>query len=495
MPRDCSGVPVRISITVAKLDANQIAAWQRQMQLGTQAFQQGRLGDAIACYQQATAAAPRRIESWINLGSAQLQHGAFQAAIASLEQATKCQADHPLTPQLLGDAWRGLGNIEAAIDQYRTAVSIERSPMALNRLACALRTQAPSEEPRKLYLEAMQRAPQFSLARVNYATELVACGDIEKAHEQLALLKTMPLSPPEQQEIESIAIALSEFERLSPAIRNLLETDNNESLISALANTPSSALSVDAQAMQSVESYVKDSVLRDTTETLSCECLPEDWALIEAAFMVPAIESVSDYVALKTQFESQEPLAGVLLETWDMWQAVQASRGPEVQLLDPMIAELHLRHWHALATRTLDHVTSGHFKQVQNWSSASPNHHRVIPSKASGTLRHFFAQHYEGLPQGLAGTAAMYLALLDLHPFSDGNSRVAMTWVNRELEWQGYWPMVFDREIGLHGLLGKAVLHARHHRGDLTGLIEVFSMGQQAAKQFVADLAPTNQAD
>ena len=156
---------------------------------------------------------------------------------------------------------------------------------------------------------------------------------------------------------------------------------------------------------------------------------------------------------------------------------------------DPVKAELHLRHWHALACADVTGFQPGHFKYTQNWTTRSPTLKRVDPALASGTFRHFISEMYPAVPPGLPRAAVVWMAVCDLHPFADGNGRVALTWLNRELEWAGLMPALFRRDLGLKGELGDALKEARINGGDLSPLIAAITKAQHYAGEFCAALA------
>ena len=152
-------------------------------------------------------------------------------------------------------------------------------------------------------------------------------------------------------------------------------------------------------------------------------------------------------------------------------------------------AELHLRHWHALACREINGFMPGHFKYTQNWAASNPTFERVNPARASGTFRHFISDFYQDIPPGLARSAVVCMAICDLHAFADGNGRIGITWLNRELEWAGLAPALFSRELGIKGKLGDARREVRNSGGDLSPLLSVIVEAQQYGLEFCSQLA------
>ena len=109
------------------------------MNAGAQSFQKGRFGDAANAFSRAARILPGSVESWINLGAAHLEARRFKDSVAALQKAISIDPKLMISYMILGDALRQLGLINKAVESYRTAVSLQRTPMALNKLACALR--------------------------------------------------------------------------------------------------------------------------------------------------------------------------------------------------------------------------------------------------------------------------------------------------------------------------------------------------------------------
>ena len=197
----------------ANLNKNSAAqqAWLLSMNIGKESFQCGRMNDAVNAFTQATKLLPTRVESWINLGSALLEARRFQASAAALDKAIALNPKVMASHMLLGDALRQLGEFRLALTSYRNAVSLQRQPLALNKLACALRAEGEIQEASDLYHEAVRLDPRFTLARVNLATLDIERGQFDAARAQLGELAARPLPAIEREEVNSSQRALSEI--------------------------------------------------------------------------------------------------------------------------------------------------------------------------------------------------------------------------------------------------------------------------------------------
>lgn len=466
-------------------------AWLLSMNSGRESFQRGHMNDAISAFTQATKLLPGRVEGWVNLGSALLEGRRFEESVVALDKAVALNPKLMAAHMLLGDAFRQLGEKRLAVACYRTAVSLQRQPLALNKLACALRVDGHLQEAEQLYQEALHSDANFTLAKVNLATLQIERGRHDEAHAQLQALAACALPPAERDEVRLSLAALSEYIRLAPVLSGLAGAQDLQPLQAALSQTPQAALGVDTAALRTVRAYVEFAQRQPAAPEAITGAPPPNWPLIEALFMIPLAESVDEFLALQAQLplEHRQSMAVTLRESLNMETAVHAARASRAAWRDPVAAEAQLRHWHALACRDLEGFLPGHFKYTQNWSTRSPLLKRVEPALASGTVRHFVADIYAGLPPGLLRAAIVFMAVCDLHPFADGNGRVAMLWLNRELEWAGLMPAVFSRERGLKGELGRVMHEVRTNGGDLSPLLAAITRAQREALAFCQALA------
>ncbi len=464
-------------------------AWLVSMNIGQQSFQQGRRRDAVNAFSQATKLQPTRVEGWVNLGSALLEINHFEASAAALNNAITLNPKLMVSHMLLGDALRQLGEFDLALACYRQAVTLQRLPLALNKLACALRVTGQIEEARGLYLEAARLDPNFTLALVNLATLHIEACQFEEARKQLSALATRSLPAIEREEVSSSQRALSEYFRLHEAITSLSTHYDPAPLQAALATLPEQVMGVDKNVLKNTSLYLDSARQLDDTAAEIVGSPPPDWPLIEALFMIPLVHSVDEFLDIRAQPGKANKLPGELVESLNMEAAIVAARNSGRDLHDPVKAERHLRHWHALACREVAGFLPGHFKYTQNWSTRNPTLKRVEPALGSGTFQYFVAEMYPTLKPGLLRAAVVFMCVCDLHLFADGNGRVALTWLNRELEWAGLMPALFRHDLGVKGELGKAMKEARTNGGDLSNLVAVINHAQRYALAFCAELA------
>lgn len=92
-----------------------------------------------------------------------------------------------------------------------------------------------------------------------------------------------------------------------------------------------------------------------------------------------------------------------------------------------LIMLLKTRHHIMLANRP--EAGPGEFKQEKNRAGET---HFVLPELVNGTLHRGF-QYYKALPKGLERAAFMMFLISEIHPFIDGNGRIARIMMNAEL--------------------------------------------------------------
>jgi Flp pilus assembly protein TadD len=465
------------------------ADWLKRMDTGTLSFRKGRPKEAAGAFRRAVELQPQRNEGWINLGSALLECAQYEDAAHALQQAIAIDPDIMIPHMLLGDALRMLGRRKPSIESYSRAVALQRSPMALNKLACALRSRSKFEEAEALYFEAQRRDPAFTLARVNRATMQIERHRYDEARQQLELLEQQTLPRQEQQEVAGALDCIAEHARLSDAIDALARHGDLDTLRSRLAAIPAAQLRADRAALASVEAYAGRARGVGDAPALPAIALPDEWPLIEAMHMIPLVHSVDEYVSVAASAPFAENPEPRVLESLNMAPAIRAARLCRDDMADPVRAEVNLRHWHALAASGIEGFSPGHFKYTRNWVVRNPTLPRVTPHQCSGTMRYFISEIYGTLPPGLLRATVAFLGLLDPHPFADGNARIAMIWLNRELEWAGLMPALFPTDLGLKGQLSPALAQARNNKEGVGQLLAVIARAQRYARDFCIELA------
>ncbi len=136
---------------------------------------------------------------------------------------------------------------------------------------------------------------------------------------------------------------------------------------------------------------------------------------------------------------------------------------------DAFIGLLRDQHRAMLAERTA--VDPGRFKERANHAGSTLF---VEPARVEGTLREAHRRFYGTTEPGLARAALMMFIVSEVHPFVDGNGRLARIVLNAELSAQGEQRIIVsvrDRDDHLQALRG--LTHNRHAAGYLAMLAKL----------------------
>lgn len=461
--------------------------WLRFMSAGKRHFQRGQIRDAAQAFTSATQLQPDRVEGWINLGSALVEAKRYGDAVVALQKAIALNPRLMPAHLVLGDALRMLGKWQQAFASYRNAVALQRTPVSLNKLACALRADKKADLAEGLYREAISLDSTFTLAQVNLATLQIELHNFDEAERQLTEIAAQPLSPVMRREVAFAQASMTAHRRLEQPIAALLSGGDTVPLEAALRQASSRGAETDTKLLAALRRYADAARGMDTESIVPASDLPAHWPLLEAVFSMALANSAEEYAGVEAQLRAAPEPDGGLRQARDRAAAIASARTCHLDMTDPVKAELHLRHWHGLACRHLPGIQPGHFKYTQNWIPRNPGLHRVEPALASATFQHFISEIYSALPPGYARAAVVYLAIIDLHLFADANGRMALLWANRELEWAGLMPGLFNKRLGHPKALTQSLAAAR--AGDLAPMLAAINGAQQYAREICAELA------
>lgn len=467
-----------------------LAKWQQAMQLGVRSLQSGDVTAAAVAFAAATSHLSERPEAWVNLAVAKLNLADPEGATAAINTALRAHPDYAPALSCMGDIQRTLGALEAAAGWYRKALAINPDPVGLNNLATLIRTLGDANEAERLYLEAEKLAPQFTLPRVNRAIMQIELQRFEQAKQQLTALNDASLNPQEREHQESALLSLVERERLEPTLSRLVDSGDSQELEVAIRATPSTHLEVDHHALEPIEKWLTELAAAPVDiEPVTHSPLPSDWREIEAAHMIPVVASAREFRTWQKQPELLPITELERRQTARMIPAIEAANKTPFALADPIKAETQLRQLHALCTTdvALEGLFPGRFKYTQTSARNHPTARHVIPSKAAGTFRAACTLLDDTSP-GLGRAVVLFMTVVSLHPFSDGNGRAGMTLMNRELIACGLMPAIFSLALGPKGLLGEAEEYA-YQQGSILPMLEAVVAGQRNAQTFLQQLA------
>jgi Fic/DOC family protein len=135
-----------------------------------------------------------------------------------------------------------------------------------------------------------------------------------------------------------------------------------------------------------------------------------------------------------------------------------------------------LRSHHAVMLGRRPYVGPGQFKQMANQAG---NTTFVHPDLVVGTLIEGY-RFYEGLPPGLARAIFMMFLVAEVHPFTDGNGRVARVLMNAELTAAGLQRIVIPLPYRNNYLQG---LRALSNGSRPEALVRVLDYAQEYAAE------------
>jgi predicted O-linked N-acetylglucosamine transferase (SPINDLY family) len=163
---------------IAKFPINapppEAVAWYNE---GNGLLAQGRLDDAIACYQKALAFTPAAAEIHTNLGNALGKRNKLDEAIACYRQALRIAPGYAIAHNNLGDALKDQGSLNEAIDCFHCAILLHPDfAQAHNNLGNALLARGQMNfvaEAIACYKRAIAIDPSFADAHNNLGSALI----------------------------------------------------------------------------------------------------------------------------------------------------------------------------------------------------------------------------------------------------------------------------------------------------------------------------------
>jgi len=460
------------------------------MRQGAGAFGEQRHDEAAALYARATRLRPGRIEGWCNLGAVLLASGRPVDAEGAWRQAAQRRPD-------LAMVWLGLGRAlghqhraREAEEAFRNALQREYSAEILNDLGSALRDQQRMSEATTCYREACQLDPDATLPATNLATSLLLDLQFGEAREHIDSLLKQSLPPAQREELEASHGALEEYARWEAPLARAMAGEQLESLVGVAERRPAGLL--DRVPIERLQRCARS--LRDHAEDVGEAIRPQlgDRRLggsernrLEALMMIPIVEggpSCRNAMATMDVADSEE-----WEETRGMHAAVRAAvrHGGLVGSASRDEALLRLCHAHACAA--FPAMLPGQFKLVRN-KSGDPRFPKAHPDRVAESMRHLFERLLPAVPAGMARGALLFMGVSDIHPFADGNGRVALALLNRELERAGEEIVLLDGSLGVRGALGRALQSVRVSGGDMAPLLAVLRDGQRFAARLQAGI-------
>jgi hypothetical protein len=406
--------------------------------------------------------------------------GRLPDALAALDRALALTPDLAALHALKGDLMRLGGQTGDAAAAYARAARLRPDvPEFLNKLSSAQRLARDAASAEASLCKALALAPAFGLARVNLGTLYV---EQLRQDEGRALLRQALAAPELDADARREAIVtlsmLDEHERLAPVIAEAVAQMSDAPILRPVSMIHDTSLPFDERLLATLaEVAQKAAAATDTPRFARGERAWPGWPAVEAHFRLhlgAGAEAVlqtawhlatqSDNGSAKTASKSTRGLHRHIRAI----QCRQASALPE----GGAAWEARLRFWHAMLVWEYPEFFPGQLKPTPNLVVRDPLVSRVRPENVAGTIRRFFAGPYRDAPPGPWRAVLVYYAIIDIHAFADGNSRLARFVANLELESAGWRPILLaDRasQSIAAALTGVRIL------ADLQPLVELFA--------------------
>ena len=449
----------------------------------------GRTADAANALQDAAALQPASVEAWCNLSALRVEMGHADEALGAAARALALRPDLGVAELNRGDAFRHLGRFNDAAAAYERAVALDRrSPVALNKLSSTLRILRDFDRAESLLRSAIAMAPQYGLARVNLGMLRVERRGYAEGRALLREALTLAdLDAAARAEAESALEMVDEHERLAPAIASALSAGDPEPLRKALDAGRDPARGHAAEVLERLARTMRrvEKPEADVTAIPGGTVLSDVWPGIEAHFAVHRPDSPDAVRNTLAELAAERAKSASGDEKLSMQDVVHFERAVRQRRALPpgggTGSEAWVRYWHALITSHRPDFFPGQMKPVPNFVLLSHRVSRAAPREAAAACATFFSTQYRAVPPGLARAALVYLAVIEIHPFYDGNGRVARFLLNAELELAGLDPVVFPKAVrdAMTGALQRV-----RSIGDLAPILDAVA----ESAQFTTDL-------
>lgn len=441
-----------------------------QLGLAQAQIRAGRPTDALPMLERVTARAPGVPGAWLALGVAQSMLGRHDDAVANAKRAAALAPSVAALHVGLGDVLRQADRLEHAAIAYRKAVELAPGDAdALNKLATVERTMRNYDVAETLLREACARAPGHPYARVNLGTLELQLGRPEAGKALLQSALGDARLPPDAKEEAADALAmLAERTALEGPIEAGLATDDPAPIAEALRKLERGRRFDDALIADLARIVDRHAGAASADERFAPGApVSAAWPALEAhhSFRLPRTgEAIARSVELVARGED-----GLTPDELDIvrYARVVARPGhdrPDVD--DPVAFEAWLRWRHAQITRHRPAAGPGQISIVNTVVRTAIHVPRTPPVRTHATLVKVLRDLAPGMTAGAWRIAFVYLAVLNIHPFADGNGRSARLLLNRLLIRAGLFPHL--RREGSDGEL----LATARATGDLEPLID-----------------------
>lgn len=152
--------------------------------LGVSMHLQGK--NALSAFQKAVELLPDDAEAHYNLGKVLRDLGQLDAAVANYRLALKIEPGYAMAHNNLGNALRDLGQLDGAAESYRKALEISpNDAVAHNNLGITLKNLGQLDDAVASFLRALEIKPNYAEAHSNLGNALMESGRFSEAEANL----------------------------------------------------------------------------------------------------------------------------------------------------------------------------------------------------------------------------------------------------------------------------------------------------------------------
>lgn len=402
-----------------------------------------RPGDALPLLEALIAMPGAPAAAWLAYGVALALLDRYREALRASEQATAMAPGICEVHLGHGDVLYRSGDWAGARRAYERAHAIAPDhPDVLGKLAHIAHIRKEHPKARVLLERALAQSPSHPTTRYNFAVLAVLDGRVEEARREVEALLEMPGLDREMRTtaLETLAL-LDERDRLAAPVADALARDDVDPLAEALRREPGSPLT-DSALADAMREMVDRAANKAPIDHAFAPCSDRSgrWHAIEShlAFRTsrgaPALER--DLRLVAGEIAPAESVDDDVVRHACAVKSRPARRPPADALA--LDAWLRLAHARLLAHRV--ECWPGFYKPTHSTQLAGSAHARVSPPYVSGTVRTILPEITRRLPPGGWRATLVLAAIVLIHPFVDGNKRLARFLANGELEAAGLMP-------------------------------------------------------
>lgn len=417
---------------------------------------QGRLSAAGDYLERTLSIEPDIVGNWIALAKIRLAEQRLDAAVSAATRALELDNTSLEARMTRAEAYRTAGYWPQAKSDYLPLLqSMPESPYVLMGLGASLAGEGEFDEALEASLKAIRIKPDLLEARLNIALVYACQGNSQRALPELEkVLKSTALLPAMQDSARICQVTLLENQRLQKHLVSAGESANLSELQTALNQAPDLLLQSDPQMTERLISLAEacqevqwPDFVPDYPSLQSESRIGQLPGFVEACLLSRSASNAADIAELWSQI-SLDP-AGTAVSSFDnrslmdTWQAIIERKAPLIRLQGNDNGEAWLRYSHYQLFRSTAANFPGLFKFAANSIGMQQT---IAPQCLIKTVRLLLNEIRPSIPAGLGRACFMLLAINRIHPFFDGNGRLARFAFAGELEEAGIPPILLQRQ-------------------------------------------------